>query len=133
MPKLDLNAARAARAAKRGEPMVVELGDPPQSFTLVAELPIAVTEKSAAGDVIGAMRLLLANPDEDWDKLAKLDLTYDDIMSIVEFYGTTVGESLASAQRSMNTTAQSRPISDGSTASTSPSAVGDQKISTPAG
>jgi hypothetical protein len=133
MPKLDLNAARAARAAKRGEPMVVELGDPPQSFTLVAELPIAVTEKSAAGDVIGAMRLLLANPDEDWDKLSKLDLTYDDIMSIVEFYGTTVGESLASAQRSTNTTAQSRPISDGSTGSTSPSAVGDQNVSTPVG
>lgn len=133
MPTLDLNAARAARAAKRGEPMVVELGEPPQSFQLVAELPVEVSERAAAGDVTGAMRGILANPDEDWPKLKDLNLTYDDITAIVEFYGTTMGESLASAARSANTSAPSRLTSNASIASISPRSAGDPDGSTPGG
>lgn len=124
MPRLDLNAARAARAAKRGEPMTIELGDPAQSFKLVDELPVEVTEKATAGDVVGAMKALLANPEQDWTRLSEIGLSYDDILAIVEFYGTSLGESQASAISSKMNSAPSKPTSSGTTASTSPTQSG---------
>jgi len=132
VPKLDLNAARAARAAKRGEPMSIELGDPAQSFRLVDELPVEVTEKATAGDVVGAMKALLKDQ-EDWPKIQAIGLSYDDILAIVEFYGTSLGESQASAISSKMSTAQSKPTSSTTTASTLPTQSGAATPPTNAG
>ena len=132
MPRLDLNASRAARAAQRGEPMTVELGEPPATFRLKDELPVEVTEKATAGDVVGAMKALLADPN-DWEKIRTLDLTYDDILSIVEFYGTSLGESQRLATTSKTNGPPSRPTSSGTTGSTSPLPSGVPSPSQPQG
>lgn len=128
MPELNLNAKRAERAARRGSPMMVVLGEPPQSFELVPEVPLAVGELAAKADIAGAMRLLLRNPDVDWPRLSELGLSMEDVNEVVNFYGANLGESSASSSSSTNTGTPSRPISNASTALTSPTpvSVGEQ-------
>lgn len=113
---LDLNAKRAARAAQFGEPMSFQVGE--DHFTLVPELPLAAIEMATASNIAGAMKVLLADP-LDWDRFMGTEPTINDVMDIVEFYGTSVGESSASSGSSTSGGGVSRQTSDGSTTLTS--------------
>jgi hypothetical protein len=119
---LDLNAKRAARAAQFGEPMSFQVND--NNFVLVPELPLAAIEMATASNIAGAMKVLLADPD-DWERFMQTEPTINDVMDIVEFYGTSVGESSASSGSSKSGGGVSRLTSDGSTALTSVAPVTD--------
>jgi hypothetical protein len=123
MPKLDLNAKRAERAAKRGEPMTIEIAN--ETFELVPELPLAAGEFANSSDIAGAMKMLLAHPDTDWPRFMALTPTMNDVLDIVEYFGAQLGESQASTRSSVTTGTPSRPTSPGSTDSTSPTPVTD--------
>lgn len=131
MPKLDLNAKRAERAAKRAEPFTVDLNG--EGFELVPELPLALGDPEKFADLQAVVRLILANPDTDFDRFLAAGPTVDDVVEIASFYGVTLGESLASMQSSASTGAPSKPTSNASTDLTSPSAATANKPSMPAG
>lgn len=114
---LDLNAKRAARAAKRGEPMQMVLGD--QTFDLVDEMPLQIGELANEGGVSGALKQMLRDPDGDWDRLAKCRPSFNDVLDVVEFFGTTLGESLRSIEPSPTTGEPLRPTSTATTDETS--------------
>lgn len=97
---LDLNARKAARAAALSEPMAISLDE--ETFTLVNELPLAAMDKALHNDISGALKLMLAEP-SDWDRLMSVNPTIQDVLAIVEFYGTTLGESSASTGSSTGT------------------------------
>jgi len=124
MPTLNLNAKRAERAAKRGEPMTIQIGD--ETFELVPELPLAAGEFANSADISGAMKLLLAH-EEDWPRFMALTPTMNDVLDIVEYFGAQLGESQASTRSSVTTGTPSRPTSSGSTDSTSPPSVMDSE------
>lgn len=114
---LDLNARRAARAAQNSEPKVALLNG--REYVLVDELPVVVMEYAADMDIVGAVKAMLKNPEQDWRDFASA-LTIQDVNEIIEMYGTNLGESLASADSSTSTGVPSGPTSNGSTASTLP-------------
>lgn len=116
--KLDLNAKRAARAAKVGDAMQIELGD--QTFDLVTELPIDIGELAFEGKLAEAFRAMLANPEADWERLRACRPSFNDVLDVVEFYGTTLGESLRSSGNLPTTGQPSKPISTATTAAISP-------------
>jgi hypothetical protein len=126
---LDLNAKRAARAAKRGEPMRMLLGE--ETFDLVEELPIEIGEMANNGRVADAFRIMLRDPDTDWDRLLSCRPSFQDVMDVVEFFGTTLGESVASTETSAVTGPPSRPTSTTTTSATSPRHSGALAVSTP--
>jgi hypothetical protein len=118
--RLDLNAKRAERAKQRGEPMQMVLGD--QTFDLVDEMPIDLTDTGEDDNVDPwrVFRLMLANPDADMDRLKACKPSFNDAMDIIEFYGSTLGESLRSIGSSLSTGEQSRPTGTATTGATSP-------------
>jgi len=115
---LNLNAKRAARAAARQEPMRVEIGD--QVFDLVDEMPIELSDLANNNDISGALKLLLAQPDQDWDRLMACRPSFQDVMDIVEYFGAALGESLRSVEHSTNTGGPSQPTGPTTTNETSP-------------
>lgn len=115
--KLNLNAKRAARAAQRGEGMQLELAD--QTFDLVDELPIEIGDLANDNKLGEAFRLMLRYPDRDWDRLKACRPSFNDVLDVVEFFGTQLGESLRSTAPSPSTGAPSRPTSTVTTGETS--------------
>jgi len=119
---LDLNAKRAARAAERGEPIQMQLGS--ETFTLVDELPIEIGDLAANNQIGEALKLMLADI-SDWDRLLACRPSFNDVLDVVEFYGTALGESVKSAGSSVSTGPPSKQTSSGSTAVTSLRSVSD--------
>jgi hypothetical protein len=118
---LDLNAKRAARAAQRGEPMRMILGD--ETFDLVDELPLQIGELANENKIGDAFKLMLRDPDADWARLATCRPSFNDVLDVVEYFGTALGESVRSTEP-LATTGQ--PLSSTSTATsdeTSPTPV----------
>lgn len=120
---LDLNAKRAARAAQRGEPIQMQLGE--ETFTLVDELPIEIGDLAANNRIGEALKLMLADP-ADWDRLLACKPSFNDVLDVVEYFGTALGESVKSAESSMTTGPPSKRISGASTKTTSLRSVTDQ-------
>lgn len=86
---VDLNAARAARAAARGgEQNGLQLGvdenGAPRVWRLKAELPLSTIDLLTSGNLKGAWRSMLENPD-DYEAMeaAGLDPSKDDIEALV--------------------------------------------------
>ena len=115
--KLDLNAKRAARAAQRGDGMTMILG--PEEFALVDELPIEIGELALNNRIPDALRLMLRNPDADWDRLLAQKPSFNDVLDVVAFFGEALGESVRSHSSSTATTAPSKPTSSVTTDATS--------------
>ena len=122
MTRIDLNAKRAARAATRGEGLVVVLGE--ESFTLAPELPVAVMELVEINEFAAAIKLIVG--EADWTRFLAQSPTMHDVMDIVEAYGVELGESSASAGSSTSTGAPSRPTSRAAIDEILPIRVGDQ-------
>lgn len=110
---LDLNAKRAARAAKRGEPMRMILGD--ETFDLVDELPLQIGELANENRIGDAFKIMLREPEADWERLMKCRPSFNDVLDVVEYFGTALGESARSIEP-LETTGP--PLSATSTAST---------------
>lgn len=123
--RIDLNAARAARAEARGEPVTVELGD--DVYTLPAEMPASVIgciARAQAGEPSGMLDAMSALVGPDFDEMVtKHNLSLDDLMVLLEgaaeSYGLTTPESSASPASSVSTSTPSRPTSSATTAPTS--------------
>jgi hypothetical protein len=109
---LDLNARRAARAAARSEGKQVVLGT--RAYDLVDELPISVMELIGDNDLTAAVKLILKNPETDWQSFAP-QCTFEDVIDIVQEYGASLGESSASTPSSPPTGASSGPTSAATT------------------
>lgn len=114
---LDLNAKRAERAKVRGEGIRMILGD--QEFQLVDELPIEIGSLANENRIDEALRLMLADAAADWDRLLSCKPSFNDVLDIVAYYGTALGESLASTGSSTLTTPPSKPTSSATTTSSS--------------
>jgi hypothetical protein len=114
---LDLNAKRAARAAKRGEAMQMILGT--ETFDLVEEMPLEIGELANDGRIGDAFKVMLRDPDGDWDRLKKCRPSFNDVLDVVEFFGTALGESVRSIENSGTTGPPSRPTSTATTGETS--------------
>jgi hypothetical protein len=128
---LDLNAKRAARAAKRGESMQMVLGD--ETFDLVDELPLEIGELAEGNRIGEAFDLMLRHPDKDTPRLKSCKPSFNDVLDVVEFFGAQLGESLKSAESSITTGQQSSQTSSASTASISPAPATAEADSTPVG
>lgn len=126
MARLDLDAARAARAAEaeaKGEDHVLVIGG--QEFSLPVEMPLAFPLALAEADVMGGIRELLG--EEQYAEFAanpKTRLSTEDLKELftgaAELYGfEDVGEALASGSSSLRNGKPSRPTSKRSTAKTS--------------
>lgn len=128
---IDINAARAERAAARAEAGEegVELIVGEHKFTLPPELPWTTAVRFAIGDVNGGLRALLGDEAAATILATGIDgaedkgATKDDLQAIVDginaAYGVTTPESKASSGSSTNDGDSSRPTSNGSTDSTS--------------
>jgi hypothetical protein len=126
---LDLNAKRAARAVKRGEGMKLILGE--ETFDLVDELPIEIGELAADNKIPEALRMMLNDP-ADWDRLRAQKPSFNDVLDVVEFFGTALGESVRVQTSSTNTGLPSKPTSSGTTDENSLATVTEISASTPA-
>lgn len=100
--RVDLNAARAARAGKKGQAPRVDLGD--RQFLLPAELPVEVITAFGMmqqSDLAGMTDAVGALFGDQWAEVKKLGFSVDDLLEllsqIMPMYGFTVPESLASA------------------------------------
>jgi hypothetical protein len=119
---IDLNARRAARVAKGQEPMVVRVGD--RDYELANMISIRTMELVNDGDIPGAAKLMLKEPD-DWAEFAA-NVDMNELGHIITSYGTRMGESSASTDSSVDTGEQSRPTSDDSTDSASETVATDE-------
>lgn len=96
--RVDLNAARAARAEARGdEGNVLQLGvdknGKPREWVLKPEMPIHVVSLLTGGNLEDAWRAMLADP-ADFDVMVSsgLDPSTNDLMLLVEsMAGTGLG------------------------------------------
>lgn len=105
------------------------LGD--EVFELVDEMPIEIGAMAREGRIDDAFRVMLRDPDGDWDRLRKCRPSYQDITDVIEYYGTALGESVRSIENSTNTGESLNPTSTATTASTLPKPVMAQPASTP--
>jgi len=126
---LDLNAKRAARAAKRGEPMQMLLDV--ETFDLVDELPIEIGELANENRIGDAFKLMLRDPTGDWDRLRRCRPSFNDVLDVVEYFGTALGESVRSIESSGTTGPPSKPTSTATTDETSLATVTALPVSTP--
>lgn len=128
MGRLDLDAARAARAAKaeaEGDEHVVKLDG--QEFTLPAEMPAAFALHVLEGNIFKGLEALFGA--EQYAAFASIAYSIDDLVEladgVAQLYGfENVGEALASRRSSRNSGKPSRPTSKRSTASTSAASSG---------
>jgi hypothetical protein len=118
---LDLNAKRAERAKNRGDGMKMVLAD--EMFDLVDELPIEIGELANDNKLSDALKVMLRDPDGDWDRLRKCRPSFNDVLDVVAFYGSQLGESVGSIESSVNTGQHLRSISSGTTDETSGATV----------
>ena len=127
---LDLNAKRAARAAKRGDGMQMMLGD--ETFDLLDELPIEIGELANENRIGDALKLMLRDQ-ADWPRLKACRPSFNDVLDVIEYFGTALGESVRSIESSATTGLPSKPTSTAITDETSLATVTELPISTPAG
>lgn len=106
---LDLNAKRAERAKQRGEAMQMLLGD--ETFDLIDELPLEIGELANDNRIGEAFRVMLRNPDADWDRLKACRPSFNDVLDVVAFFGAQLGESVRSIEPSQTTGQLSTPTS----------------------
>ena len=96
--RIDLNAARAARAELDREPVFIEIGD--DVYELPAELPAEFALVSAEGDLRGAVFALLGQ--EDAERFFSHRPSFDDLQAMIEgvgaSYGIEPGEAKASGR-----------------------------------
>ena len=102
----------ARRAASDRENRVVRAGN--RDYELVPDIKINVMEAAAAGNIADAARLLLVHPDADWPTFSA-EVGMNELTWILNAYGTTLGESSASTESSVDTGASSGPTFAGST------------------
>lgn len=117
MARIDLDAARAARAEKQEQHSIVFGGE---EFALPPEAPFEFAFKLIESDFRGALRELLG---EQTDAFFSHHPTMADITELVDGAGRMYGfdgsgESEASEGSSSNGSNPSRPTSDASTSST---------------
>jgi hypothetical protein len=105
---IDLNARRSAEAAKGKEPRMLRVGE--REFTLTTEMSLGVVHALGEGDLVGAARAILKDPEADFDEFVKL-VTIDDIGYIVTNWGATMGESSGSTTPFQDTGEPSTPTS----------------------
>lgn len=120
MGRLDLDAARAARAEAEGEPHVVVLDG--QEFTMPPEMPAQFALHVMEGNIFKGLEALFG-PDQ-YAVFSKIVYSIDDLLELADgvanLYGfENVGEALASRRSSRNSGKPSRPTSKRSTVSTS--------------
>lgn len=128
MGRLDLDAARAARAAKaeaEAEEHVVTLEG--HDFILPPEMPAAFALHVLEGNIFRGLAALLG--DEQYAEFSAIRYSIDDLIEladgVAQLYGfNNVGEALASRRSSSNTGNPSRPTSKRSTAKTSATSSG---------
>jgi hypothetical protein len=118
---LDLNAKRAARAAQRGGGMQMLLGE--ETFELVDELPIEIGELANEGKIGDAFRIMLRDPEADWARLRSCRPSFNDVMDVVEYFGTALGESVRSTETSATTGPHLKSTSTATTEETSLASV----------
>lgn len=92
MGHVDLDAARAARDEARGD-MAVTLGG--REFKLRSELTIDAAAAWRENEARKFVELILADPSETDDFLAN-NVSWADLSSLLDAYGTSPGESEAS-------------------------------------
>lgn len=118
MARLDLDAARAARAEAACEQHVVVFGG--EEFVLPVEMPAEVAFRFADNDPEAALTVLLG---DQWPAFWAKQPTVEDMAElgsgIAAAYGfASPGESPASGLPSQSFSRRSRPTSPGTTAST---------------
>ena len=114
---IDLNARRAARASAEQDPKILRVGE--RDFPLVSQIMLSVVDATNDGDLPKAGRMMLANPDEDYEAFIAA-VSIDDLAWLISNYGTSLGESDGSTPPSGDTGEPSQPTSDVSTTSASP-------------
>lgn len=114
---IDLNARRSAEAAKHHEPRTLRVGE--REFALTDEMSLVVVHALGEGDLVGAAKGILADPDADFDEFVKL-VTIGDLGYIVSQWGTTLGESSGSTTPFPDTGEPSTPTSPVATEPISP-------------
>src|SRR5215831_17529420 len=82
--------------------MKLILGD--EEFDLVDELPIEIGELATDNKVPEALRIMLRDPDADWERLKAQRPSFNDVLDVVAFFGEALGESVRSAGSSTTTT-----------------------------
>jgi hypothetical protein len=95
---LNLNAARAQRAAARAEadsqPVTLELGD--EMFELPVEMPYDLIRLASEGDLHGALASLFDGDEDAMKRLYAQRLSMDDLEALVkgasEIYGVGEGK-----------------------------------------
>lgn len=128
MGVLDLDAARAARAAKseaeaEGHTVVLD----GQEFALPPEMPAAFALHVLEGNIFRGLEKLFGP--EQYAAFDKIGYSIDDLIELADgvahLYGfENVGEALASRRSSSNNGKRSRPTSKRSTDSTSATSSG---------
>lgn len=119
MGRLDLDAARAARAAKaeaQAEEHVIVLEA--EEYTIPPEMPADFAIYALEGQLHASLRSLL---DGQYDRFAQTRYSIEDLVELVEgvvkLYGfENLGEALASRRSSSTTGKRSRPTSKRTTA-----------------
>lgn len=114
MGRLDLDAARAARAAKseaKGNDHVIVLGG--EEYTIPPEMPADFALLCMEGNIRGGLRALL---DGQFESFSEQRYSIEDLLELVDgvadLYGfESLGEALASRNSSSNTGKRSRPTS----------------------
>jgi hypothetical protein len=79
---VDLDAARAARAAAHEGQPVIRFGG--KDWKLPNELPWAVAEAAGAGTAQSAVEAVKALLGKQWDAFAKLHPTVEDVRTLLE-------------------------------------------------
>lgn len=123
MGRLDLDAARAARAARvegEQEEHIIVMGG--QEFTVPPEMPAQFALLIMEGRIGAGLEKLFGR--EQYAIFETVDYSIEDLMEladgVAQLYGfDTVGEALASRRSSSSNGNRSRPTSRRSTASTS--------------
>lgn len=114
----DLDAARAARLEAQGERPLFLFGG--QKFELPAELPAEFAYLLDTADAKETIRYLLGDQfDEFWAHRPSKEDLIELVAWVTKRYGSSLGESQASAEPSTNGGSRSRPTSRGTTAKTS--------------
>jgi len=104
-----------------------------EEFDLVDELPIEIGDMAANNEIGKALQMMLRDPAADWDRLKTQRPSFNDVLDVVEFFGTALGESVKELTSSTNTGQPSKPTLSATTDETSLATVTEIGPSTPVG
>lgn len=128
----DLDALASETTDDEGEPFPFRFGG--ESYELPPQFPMLALAAISAGELGDGLRILLGN--DQWQRMLHAKATFNEKMlkALLEQYsahvGSSLGESSASTGSSKSTGGPSKPISNGSTGSGSPtsSSVGSPGV-----